>query len=379
MNKKILVVAGVFPYPTFHGGTFDIWERIKGLKKLGHDIDLLYTDKKVTNIEDLNFVKSHVKDTFKVNRTNRIMQLFNKNPLQVISRKGLKKVKLEKKYDVVILETEYVGSILENPTLKGDKIIVRIQNNEYVYFKNLAKSTLNIFKKFYYYQESRKFYYYSKSIYKRADRLWFISLNEEENYKQMYKANNSAHLPSPINSNFVKRKLDNSNVLFLGSLSMDNNLEGIMWYLNNVHDELCTFFEDYTLFICGSTGDIPEENFIKKFEKYNRIKIFFNLKNLEQIYETTSVFINPMLHGAGVKLKSINAIVNGLPLVATSIGSEGIGLIDKEMFLLANSAEEFTSSLTKILKSDKKQEIVKAAQNYLESVNYLKILEMELE
>lgn len=378
MSRKILVVSGFFPFPTFHGGTFDIWERIKGLKKLGHEIDLLYTDKNTINKDDLNYVKSYVKDVYEINRTNNVLQLFNINPLQVISRKGLKKVTLQKKYDAVILETEYVASVIQNPTLKADKIIVRIQNNEYIYFQNLAKSTTSFLKKIYYYQESIKFYFYSKRIYNKADRLWFISLNEEENYKKNYKATNSVHLPSPINTNFIKRKLDNNNVLFLGSLFMENNLEGILWYLNNVHDKICSVFDDYTLYISGSTGDFSEEYFIKKFEKYDKIKIFFDLKSLDEMYESTSVFINPMLHGAGVKLKSINAIVNGLPLVATAIGSEGIGLKDKEMFLLADTAEEYISSLVAILKSQNKQEIVNAAQNYLKAGNYLNVIKSEL-
>lgn len=376
--KKILIVSPFFPYPTFHGGIFDIMERIKGLSNLGHDIDLAYTDKKEINNNDLNIVKSFVGEIYGVNRINKPSQLFNKKPLQVLSRNGLNKINLLKKYDFVLLETEYVGSILENPTLKADKIVIRIQNNEFIYFKNLSRSTLNIFKKLYFYQEAIKFNYYSKLIFKQADRLWFISSNEEKSYKLNHKRNNSVHLPSPINSNFIKRQLDNNNVLFLGSLFMENNLEGILWYLDNVHNKLCSMFEDYTLFICGSTGDNTETYFIKKFEKYKRIKLFFNLKSLEKMYDSSSVFINPMLHGAGVKLKSINAIVNGLPLVATTIGSEGIGLKKYEMFFLADTAEEFIKFVEKLLKSDKKQEVVNRAQNYLDTQNYLKILEKEL-
>lgn len=376
--KKILIVSPFFPYPTFHGGTFDIMERIKGLRQLGHEIDLVYTDKKNIKENDLNIVKAFVEDIYGVYRTNKVSQLYNKKPLQVLSRNGLNKISLLKKYDYVLLETEYVGSILENPTLKADKIVVRIQNNESIYFKNLAKSTSNIFKKLYFYQESRKFNSYSRTMFNQADRLWFISSTEEQNYKSNYERNNSVHLPSPINSNFLKRELNNKNVLFLGSLFMENNLEGIIWYLNNVHDKLCSIFEDYTLFICGSTGDNTEAYFVKKFEKYKRIKLFFNLKSLEEVYNSSSVFINPMLHGAGVKLKSINAIVNGLPLVATTIGSEGIGLKKDEMFFLADTAEEFITFLEKLLKSDKKQEIVKKAQAFLGSQNYLKVLEKEL-
>lgn len=51
-----------------------------------------------------------------------------------------------------------------------------------------------------------------------------------------------------------------------------------------------------------------------------------NQVQLEEVYNKATVFINPMFFGSGVKLKSINALVNGLLLVSTKVGTEGIGL-----------------------------------------------------
>jgi hypothetical protein len=93
-----------------------------------------------------------------------------------------------------------------------------------------------------------------------------------------------------------------------------------------------------------------------------------------------SFFVNPMQNGAGVKLKSINAIVNGLLLIATTTGSEGIGLIDEKMFFLANTPSEFRTALINALKSDPNQivKIIDNAQNFLKSNSYIDILKNEL-
>lgn len=379
-SQKVLVVSSFFPYPTLHGGTFDIWERIKGLHKLGLDIDLLYTDKNTPTKEYLSHVKLFVNDVYSVRRHNKINYLFNKEPLQVLSRKGLEKVKLEKEYDFVILESESVGFVLSNKTLKTKKKIIRVHNNESTYFINLGKSTSNILKKIYFFQEAKKFSKYSLKIFAKVDRLWFISSAEEIKYRKKHNFNKSIHLPPPVNLKAIQRKLGNRNVLFVGSLFMDNNIEGIMWYLNNVHKTISALFPDYTLFVCGSIGSFSKEFFIKKFSKYKNIKLFFNLSDLEEVYASTSLFINPMLHGAGVKLKSINAIINGLPLVSTSIGVEGIGLVENEMFYLTNTKIEYIDTIKKIFNSNEKEikEVVKRAQIFLESNNYIKILKKEL-
>ena len=373
-KKKVLIVTGFFPYPTFFGGVFDIWERVKGLKNLGYDVDLLYTTKLKPQKKDLAYVNSFVNNLFEVKRSNKLIYLFYRKPLQVISRKELTYIHLKENYDLVILESENVGEILKNKNLKTDKIVLRVHNNESVYFKNLSKSTNNFFKKIYYILDSLKYRIYSQKVFNKVDKLWFISFEEQLKNKIYFKK--SIHLPPPINQDFVNQKLNNNNVLFIGSLFMDNNIEAIDWYLNKVHNKIRN--ENYRLIICGSTGEYDEEYFEKRFMKYSNIELILNATDLKEIYSKSSIFINPMQHGAGVKIKSINAIVNGLPLISTTIGCEGIGLKENKMFYLANTPEKFREKVIKLLNSNNKHNLVVEAQKYLKKNHYITILKNEL-
>lgn len=379
LQNKILIVSSFFPFPSFFGGAYDVFERIKGLKLLGFEIDLICTCKTIPKKEDIDFVKTYIEELFLVERKNRLLDLFNLKPLQVISRKELKNVVLDKKYNYTILESECVGLILENKSLRTNEVIVRVHNNESKYFGELANSTHSFFNKLYYSQESFKYKYFSSNIFSKVDRLWFISKEElvqnDLNTSMGYK---TTHLPSPINDPFLKQELSSKSVLFVGALFMPNNIEAVLWYLDFVHPFLLKE-ENYKLIIIGSTGDYPVDYFRSKFKNYSNIELFFNVKNLNIFYAQSTVFINPMLHGTGVKLKSINAIVNGLPLVATTIGAEGIGL-DEEMYFEANTPTEFIRSILAVfnLSSAEKQVKVSAAQSYLLNINYLSILKKEL-
>ncbi|UZO81875.1 glycosyltransferase [Aquimarina sp. ERC-38] len=377
-DKRILIVSGYFPYPTLFGGTFDIWERIKGIKQLGCEVDLIYTYKSLPKKEDLLVVQKHVEIIGNVKRVNNPFYLLHRKPLQVVSRKELKSIQFKRHYDIVVLESESVGEILENKTLKRNKTILRVHNNEAKFFKNLARSTSNFFKKFYYRWEAKKYESYSKHIYRESNKLWFISLDELNNYLQQGEKSKSVHLPPPINDTFLKQSLGNHTVLYVGALFMDNNLFGILWYLENIHDKISNMYSNYRLLICGSTGNRSEDYFKNKFGRYNRLDLYLNLKDITKIYTLASVFINPVFHGAGVKLKSINAIVKGLPLVTTSIGAEGIGLVKEEMFFLANNKDQFIESIEKSFAKDN-QEMVEKAQNHLKSNHYLKILKEQIQ
>lgn len=379
-NKKILIVSPFFPYPTNFGGVYDTWERLKGLSSLNCEIDLLYTNKVEPESKDIKYVKKFVRNLYGVKRKNRLSHLFHTKPLQVVSRNKLKNFYLDKKYDLVILETESVAAILQNKTLKANRLILRVQNNETIYFKNLKRSTGNLLKKIFYFSEEKKYAQFSKKIFSKMDRLWYISLEEEEKYRKNTQENNSIHVPSPINYEFKTRDLNSKNVLFIGSLFMDNNIEAVNWYLDNVHEKISVKYPNYNFIICGSTGDHSEEHFLTKFRNYKNIKVFLNVKDLEDVYSNASVFVNPMQHGAGVKLKSINAIVNGLPLVATVIGCEGIGMNVKEMFYLANNPKEFAAAISDLFDMNAigKKKMIRKAQDFLKSNNYLEIIKSEL-
>ena len=147
---------------------------------------------------------------------------------------------------------------------------------------------------------------------------------------------------------------------------MPNNIEGLFWYLNNVHNKLSKTIIDYKLLIAGSTNGTNKAELLKKFNEFSNIEYHFDALDLTNLYEKAAVFINPMFHGAGVKVKSINAIINGMPLVSTSIGIEGTGLIDDKHFLLANTDKQFVERISSLLNNTiSKTALVAQSQNFL--------------
>lgn len=379
-HNRILVVVGFFPYPCYFGGAFDVYGRIVALQQLGYSVDLVCACKTQPSAADIEKVRSVADTVYITGRKNRIIDLVYPEPLQVASRRKLKKVVLDKAYDLVILESESTAPILLNKTLKASKIALRVHNNESKYFFQLGNSTGNIFKKLYYYLDAIKFKRYSKKIFLKADRLWFISKDEMQEFsRDSQLADKSFHLPAPSGQLPVQQKLGGTNVLFIGSLFMPNNINAIEWYLNKVHDRVLKNFPDYTFVVGGSTGDVKEAEITKMFSGYTNMRIHFNIPDLSALYADAALFVNPMQYGTGVKLKSLNGIVNGLPLVSTATGSEGIGLIDKEMFYKADTPEDFYAAIQAIFtaKPEDRDLMVKKAQDFLSSNDDLTLLKKE--
>lgn len=372
---KILIISPDHPYPPNHGGRVDIWNRIILLSELNHEVDLVITTPKITlsHEEEIEF-RTHVADITFIERRKRFLPFLFGIPYQVSSRTELKKFNNSKKYDYIILESEATSPILDSPIAKGSQILLRVHNNESKYYNSLFNSTNNIIKKAYYLYESITYKKYSTQIKKRVDAILHISSDELSNEPKT-NTGKSFFLPPYINTSNLK-EIETANkdkVVFIGNLFTANNVNGLQWYLDNVHPRIIALNSKYSLIIAGNTrgGEIPV-NIINQ----TNITFIDSPKSLDNIYKHASVFIIPLLDGAGVKLRAINAISEGIPIVSTSTGIEGLGLKNNEHYLLGNSDKEFASAINKLLNSPEKgRELAGNAQRHMiENLDSKKIL-----
>lgn len=364
-NKSFLLVNGDFIYPPNHGGLVDAWNRVKILKNMGYDIDFICTVKEYPKEEYIKIVKKYVNNLYIVFRKNKIKYLFSKKPLQMKSRNALKYINLIKEYDYVFLDGSYVYSILENKTLKYKHSILHMNNNEYIYFNELAQSEKTVWKKIYYKLDAYKFFIMDKYIIEKVKNVMFVSIDEKNFYEKKYLGIKSYFLPVAVEMNLKKQKLNNKNVLFIGALFAPNNKEAVHFYIKNIHPLLMDM-KDYKFIIAGNSKGLDIEWIKKIANKYNNIEIIDSPKTLDNIYANASVFVNPMLHGAGVKLKTINAIVNGLPIVSTTIGNQGTGLEHKKHIYVTDNAKKYAEYI-KILLNDKiiRETMVRNSQEFI--------------
>ncbi len=75
------------------------------------------------------------------------------------------------------------------------------------------------------------------------------------------------------------------------------------------------------------------------------------MQDLEDAYNEVSVAAVPLLSGAGVKFKTIEPMIRGVPVVSTPLGAEGIG--SAELYTAVTSdPEQFAAALIRALTKD---------------------------
>lgn len=375
--KKVLIISSDYPYPANHGGRVDVFEKICSLKKMGYKVYLLSTVKYTPDAKDVEFMNSMLEMNILLDRNKSLLSLFSLLPYQISSRKNnfqlSRAVETFKniKFDYCIVEGHYCLEVFNR--LKRDiifnKKFLRFHNDEIKYFRELSQSSNNLLKKLFFRIESFKFLLFERLFIEQFgfNKFLHISIDECKKYEILY-PNKNTFLPASLNVDKIipyKEKINN-NVLFLGSLFMPNNIESLIWYLENIHDKLCNKYDDYLLMIAGNTRGMDLLKFKKYLSKFQRIDFIDTPKTTNFLYNESTIFINPMLSGAGVKLKTINAIQNGLPIVSTSIGNEGTGFINGKDILIADTPDDYYQYICLLLEDKvKRAELVKNAQKFI--------------
>ena len=148
--------------------------------------------------------------------------------------------------------------------------------------------------------------------------------------------------------NFVQKDYSEPSLIFCGSLDYTPNKNGLLWFYKKIWPELKQSIEAISLTIVGRNGHDQDYEPLKKDYQINFVG---EVGDLAPYYEKSDLAIVPLLEGSGTRLKILEAMSFGVPVISTSIGAEGIDTTNNTNILIADGPEFFTSSITNVLEN----------------------------
>ena len=176
-------------------------------------------------------------------------------------------------------------------------------------------------------------------------------------------------LPVPMQVGPDREINDSSEIdlLWLGGFDWPPNLEGISWFLKEVWPRLGAL--DHASFRLHIVGANPPEE-LTDVSNQGDVMIHGYVEDITEIRDRADVFIAPLLSGSGVRVKVVEALASGLPIVATSKGAEGLAVEDGRDLFIADSPQSFAERVQELaLSADKRRLFSKAGQSYIRRVH----------
>jgi polysaccharide biosynthesis protein PslH len=131
-------------------------------------------------------------------------------------------------------------------------------------------------------------------------------------------------------------------ILFVGSLSYAPNVDALEFLLNDVWPLLEP--STYKLTIVGHN---PSEQ-VLAFGQIPNVEVFANVPDLRTYYEKAHIVVAPIRFGSGTRIKIIEALAYGRPMISTTIGAEGLDKLSRDDLVIADTASDIAKSIAEV-------------------------------
>lgn len=143
----------------------------------------------------------------------------------------------------------------------------------------------------------------------------------------------------------LKRASNGRDILFFGAMSRPENYLSAIWFIENVMPLLSQ--EDVRFVILGSSP--PPE--LKKYES-DRVHITGFVDSIEPYFQNAMCLVAPLVLGAGIKVKVLEAMSSGVPVITNTIGIEGISAEKNNAYIHCEEPSEYATAVRKAINGE---------------------------
>lgn len=153
--------------------------------------------------------------------------------------------------------------------------------------------------------------------------------------------------------------------VFLGLLSLPHNDDGLRTFIDLTWPKLLAERPDATLKIFGRD---PLPGLVAAAAQHPQtVSLEGFAPDLSAALTRAAAMINPLRFGSGIKLKVIEALGRGIPVVSTPVGADGISSGPQHGVLVADSTSEFMTHLLDLTSPAYNAAIADAARNHFDA------------
>jgi glycosyltransferase involved in cell wall biosynthesis len=148
----------------------------------------------------------------------------------------------------------------------------------------------------------------------------------------------------------------NQTILFVGSMDYHANIDAVTWFSRAAWPEIVRNDPDLHFTIVGR-DPVPEVRALAS----SRIHITGTVEDVRPFYASAVAAVVPLRSGSGTRLKILEAMAAGVPVVSTRMGAEGIKAEDNIHLLLADSGPEIAAAIRRVASSPETRTRLSAA------------------
>lgn len=353
---KILFVSAVFPYPLYSGGQVRIYNLLKLLSQK-HSISLFcfirdseeaaYREKVsfCENVETVlrgrawqfGYVTRSIVGIYPL-----LYASYNLTEMRLLIAKKLR----DESFDLVHIEPSYVWPSL--PKLKTP-VVVGEHNIEYQVYERYVSHFSFVPLRPILAVDVLKHKYWEHTVWRRANHIIAVS-NEDKSLIEGSSISTPVSLvPNGVDTSYFtyhkrQQRAENPVCLFIGDFAWMQNRDSVRYLAEEIWPEIKRVVPGATLRIIGRNLSRALRDAIVRAGA----EVIESVGDIRPEYEKATFLLAPIRIGGGTKFKILEAMASGLPVVATSLGAQGLSVENGKNLTLAETPAEFAQSIKRL-------------------------------
>ena len=274
--------------------------------------------------------------------------------------KILKELKTNE-YDSILLEslftTSYINEIRKH--FKGN-IFLRIHNIESDLWDSFHRHEKSFFKRLYIGKLAKDIRKYEFDSFSKMNGILAISDDDKASVLASDSSLNCTTIPVAIEQTDIRNSQSSSDVFHLGSMNWIPNIESV--------ERLIRLFPLIRKQHPKTKLRLAGGNFPKSIKSNTEQGVFIDgfVPDPNQFALESGILVAPIISGSGVRIKILEMMSAGVPVITTTLGALGINTDNSDCLVIADSDEEIIDKTSELIENENlRQNIGRNAIDYI--------------
>jgi glycosyltransferase involved in cell wall biosynthesis len=234
--------------------------------------------------------------------------------------------------------------------LSGARRVVCAHNVESMIWQRYVQTEANLVKRWYIKKQCRKFRRYEAQVFAQADCAIAVTDLDAHTIVNQLSGRCVAVVENGVDVEFFQpsgQVRHPNQILFVGSLDWRPNLDAVRLLLDLIFPEVLRQEPQARLVVVGRH---PPSWLQRKVDKTANAILCANVLDVRPYLNTCGTMAVPLRIGGGSRLKILEALAAGLPVVSTRVGAEGLNLMANHDLQIVDTPQEMAAALVAALR-----------------------------
>ena len=230
--------------------------------------------------------------------------------------------------------------------------LLSTQNIDSYIWKRLAKETKNPVKKLIYWTQAKAFSRCERESCGEFSAATCVSANDQELLNRT-----CPQLPVHVIANGVDLDLyqvsevieEPETLIFTGSMDWYPNEDAVTFFLKSILPHVRQSYPNVRMLVVGQHPTDKLRQMVELANTNSEVIITGRVDDVKPYINRASVYVVPLRIGGGTRLKILEALALRKAVVSTTIGAEGLNLVDQQEIVLADQPDQFARAVIELL------------------------------